>query len=486
MPSPLTAKIVKSFKQMFTGVGISTVFSIISGYFYALILGPGIYGVWQTARIIIGYASFVNLGMPFYAQKELPALKNEGKTEEANHLVRLIISFTFISFPLIGLFLLGSSFFHYEENQFAVSLIALAIWFVITIPAGIGTILNKAVNDYKTVGVAESIFGIGSMLIVPFIYYYGFYALLIGFLITSLLQSIYYFIHRPFKYHWYWNSKLLKTIIFTAFPLFLVRLASSLFSSSDRVIIAMMMDFKSVGLYSLSSFISTPISLVVTSFTMVLFTQLNEKYGRSTEKHVIEKHVYIPQRIFSDLIPPIVGMGLVALPLFTKLLLPKYTDGIVAAQINIFAIFFYLLAGFSANALFVLNKQKISAASFLIAGIFKVGGSIIAILLGFGITGVAVFSVVGYFVYDTIMLYFVSKNLKSGFREFLNFLIKKLMCPLLVLITCILYTYFSCYMYSFLHISNQWIQLIIGEFIIILISFSFFMDAYKEIRHHTK
>jgi O-antigen/teichoic acid export membrane protein len=486
MPSPLTSKILKSFKQMFAGAGINTVFSIISGYFYAAILGPGVYGVWQTARIIIGYASFINLGMPFYVQKELPALKGEGKSEEANYLVRLVISFTFISFPLIGLILLGSSFFPYEESQFGLSLIALAIWFVITIPAGIGTILNKAVNDYKTVSVAESITGIGSMLIIPFIIYFGFKALLIGFLLTTLVQSIYYFAYRPYKYHWYWNSKLLKTIIFTAFPLFLVRLAASLFSSSDRVIIASMMDFKSVGLYSLSSFISTPISLLVTTFTMVLFTQLNERYGRSTEKHVVEKHVFIPQRIFSNLIPPVIGMGLVALPLFTKILLPKYTEGIVAAQINIFAIFFYLLAGFSANALFVLNKQKISAASFLIAGIFKVGGSIIAILLGFGITGVAVFSVVGYFVYDTIMLYFVSKNLQTGFKEFFNFLTKKLFCPLLVLVTCILYTYFSSYFYSYFHISNQWIQLVIGELIIILASFSFFIVAYKEVRRHIK
>ncbi|MDY0279177.1 MAG: hypothetical protein RBR35_01290 [Salinivirgaceae bacterium] len=54
MEGTLKHKVFNSFKQMFAGSGIKAILSIASGYFYALILGPGVYGVWQTARVFIG------------------------------------------------------------------------------------------------------------------------------------------------------------------------------------------------------------------------------------------------------------------------------------------------------------------------------------------------------------------------------------------------------------------------------------------------
>jgi O-antigen/teichoic acid export membrane protein len=481
MSETLSQKILISFKQMFAGTGIKTILSIVSGYFYALLLGPGVYGIWQTAKIIVGYASFVNLGMPFFVQREYPALRNEEKFKEADNIARQVISFTFISFPFISVIIIAIALYFPNDFEFCKSMVAIALWFIVTIPAGIGTIINKAINDYKSVGIGESIFGFGSILLVPFIYYYGFNVLLIGFLVTTIAQSWYYFIHRPVKYKWYWNVSLLKRMIFAAFPIFLVNIASSLYASADRIIIASMLDFRGVGLYSLSAFISMPISLVVTSFSMVLFTQLNEKFGRSTESHVIEKHVFIPQKIFSNLLPPIIGMGLIAIPLLTQLFLPQYKEGIVAAQINVFAVFFYMMAGFSSNALYVLGRQKFSALSFFIAGIIKITGSIVAIYIGYGISGVAFFSLMGYFIYDGLMLFFVSRKLGYSFSSFLRNLANKLLCPLAILLSILLYIMFYKDIFHRYGVDNVWVQLLIGEIFIIIVGLYFFLRAYKVI-----
>ncbi len=481
MSESIAKKVFISFKQLFVGTGLKTLLSIISGYLYALLLGPAVFGVWQTARIIMSYASFINLGMPFYIQREYPALVKENKTDEAKKLAQLVISFTFISFPFIAFILCIVAIFFTDNFNFSKSILTIAIWFVVIIPSGVGTILNKMVNDYKTVGIGESLFGLGSVLIVPLIYYYGFNALLFGFLITSLVQSWYYFKNRPIKYHWFWDSKLLKVMIFTAFPLFLVHIAAAVFASVDRIIIAGMLNFKDVGLYSLSTFIASPISLVVTSFSVVLFTHLNEKFGRSREPNVIEKHVFIPQRIFSNLLPPFIGMGIVALPLLTEVFLPKYREGISAAQINVFAVFFYMLAGFSANALYVLGKQKLSALSFLIAGLIKIAGSIMSILLGFGIVGVAFFSLLGYFVYDSMMLFFVSRSLKFHYGEYFKRLIDKLFCPFMILLTSAFYVIYHKNIFTYFNFRNSWIQLLFGELFIILVGLPFIITAMRSI-----
>ena len=93
---------------------------------------------------------------------------------------------------------------------------------------------------------------------------------------------------------------------------------------------------------------------MLSSFSIVIFTQLNERYGKSKESHVVEKQTYIPQKLFSYILPPVIGMGIVALPVLTDLFLPQYREGIAAAQINIFAILFLQLAGFSSSGLFIL------------------------------------------------------------------------------------------------------------------------------------
>jgi len=482
MSESLSHKILTSFKQMVAGTGIKTLLSIVSGYLYALILGPAVFCVWQTARVFINYGTFINLGTPFIIQRDYPSLMAEGKSAEAKRIAQLGMSLCFITFPLVTLITLIIAFIFHGDILFRNSLIAVALWFIVTIPAGIGTIMNKAVNDYKTVGIAEAIFGIGSMAIVPLIYWYGFNALLAGFLFITAIQSIYYFQHRPVKYHWLWESTMLRKMIFAAFPIFLVSVASSVFASIDRLIIASMLSFESVGLYSLSTFIASPISLAVSSFSLVLFTQLNARYGRSTEPHVIEKHVFIPQSVFSNMLPPLIGMALIALPLFTQVFLPKYNGGIAAAQINIFAIFFYLLAGFSANALFVLNKQKLSALSFLVAGIIKSFGSYFGIKAGFGIEAVAIASVVGYFVYDSLMLYFVHKNIGHSVSEFLVRLVKKTWVAFYILIFSVLYVKYHEAGFGYLGISNKWLQLVLGEGLILLISFTFIRKSYTEVR----
>lgn len=467
---------------MFMGSGLKTGLLIISGYFYALILGPALYGVWQTARIFMSYGSFINLGMPFIVQRDFARLKAEGRGEEAERMGQLVISYSFLSFPFVGLFIFLLAFIFGGDILFRHSLIAVAIWFLLTIPAGIGTIMNKAVNDYDTISKAEAFYGIGNLLIVPFIYWHGFYALLFGYILLTLTLSVFYYRHKPIKYRWYWNSRLVKQLIFSAFPIFLVHVTLAIFASIDRLIIASMLDFKHVGLYSLSTFIASPIKLVVSSFSVVLFTHLNEHYGSSTEKHVIQKHVFTPQRVFSNILPPLIGFGLIALPFLTELFLPRYKNGIIAAQINIFAIFFYMLAGFSANALFVMNKQLYSALSFLLAGIIKTAGSYFGIKRGFGIESVAFFSVVGYFIYDNLMLYFVNKNLGYRFRDYLKYLFAKSYCPAILFLFLGLYLVYRDRIFLLMHLNNPWLQLFVSEMLLILVSFSFVRTSVKTIR----
>ena len=108
-PEPsFSKKILKSFFQAFTGGGINTIASIISGYFYALFLGPAIYGVWQTSRVFLSYSTFTSLGIPFVMRRDFITLRSEGKFDEANKLAHAAMTYNFIVNPIISVIIKSS------------------------------------------------------------------------------------------------------------------------------------------------------------------------------------------------------------------------------------------------------------------------------------------------------------------------------------------------------------------------------------------
>lgn len=466
-------KVIKSFFQMFTGSSFKTVSSILSGYFFALLLGPAVYGVWQTARVFISYSTFTSLGIPFVMRRDFIFLRAEGRQKEAENLAQVAMTYNFIVNPILAVGIILTAWFLNSTTIFKISLIIVGVLYITQLFSGIGNILHKGYNDYKTLAIGDFIHGASLLLIIPFVYWKGYYALLFGYLTLSIVQSIYFYVKRPLPYRWNWNFPLLRKLVFTAFPLFLVTITSTVFTSIDRLLIAGLLDFTNVGLYSLSSFIAQPITLLVSSFSIVLFTQLNERYGKSKEPHVISKHVYFPQKFFSNLLPPLMGIGIVLLPVLTQIFLPKYQDGVLAAQINIFAILFIKLASFSSNALFVLDKQKFIALSFFIAGCLKTAGSYIALKIGYGIGGVAVCTLLAYLFYNSLMLYFVNYSLKGNLKNYFNILSIILFCPLVVLICCAVFFTYRDNIFQWMEITNPWFQTFIATLIFIIVGAAF-------------
>jgi O-antigen/teichoic acid export membrane protein len=472
-------KLIRSFLQMFSGTGIKTVASIFSGYFFALFLGPAVYGVWQTARVFLSYSTFLSLGIPFVMRRDFIFLRAEGKNKEAETLAQVSMTYSFIVNPLAAVLIICIALITATTTMFKISLVVVGLLYITQLITGIGNILHKGYNDYKTLAIGDIIYGAGLLLIIPIVYFKGYYALLVGYLTLSIIQSAYFFIMRPLPYKWNWNFPLLKKMIFTAFPIFLVTITSTVFASVDRLLIAGMLDFENVGLYSLSSFIAQPVTLLVSSFSIVLFTQLNERYGNSKEPHVISKHVHIPQRFFSNLLPPLMGVGIVCLPVLTQLLLPRYEGGVLAAQINIYAILFIKLAGFSSNALFVLNKQKFTALSFFIAGAIKIAGSYYLIKGGFGIVGVAASTLVAYFIYNALMLFFIQRSTGTSFYEFIMNLVSTAFPAMAIMVVSGLYLLFGDLIIGNLGMHGIWQQTFLGIFIVSIVGLPFLYNAYS-------
>ena len=459
---------------------------MVSSYLFALILGPATYGVWQTAKVFLNYGSFTSLGVPFAMRRDFITLRAEGKTEKANRLAHVAFTFNVFINPLIALVFIIIALTSASDLAFRISLLVVGIMYVTTIFSGIGELLHRGINDYRTIGIGNIIYGVGTLAIVPLVLYYGYYALLAGYLALSIVKSCYFYYKRPLNYELTIDFPLLRRMIAIGFPLFLVTLTTVLFSTIDRLLIAAMLDFSSVGYYSLSAFLAQPLTMLLASFSVVIFTHLNEKYGSRRDSIVIERQTYIPQRLLSRALSPIIGVAVIILPIATEILLPQYTDGVKAAQINIFAILFFKLASFSSSGLFILDKQKYTAILFFICGIIKAAGSFWALKSGYGIEGVALFSIVAYLIYHIVMLYQVNRCLGGRVYQFWSRIHESLLPPLTTLFLTIAYTVFAPAIFKELNIMTPWHRLLIGVLYISIGGSYFSLVAFREFKHYYK
>ncbi|MBB2149900.1 lipopolysaccharide biosynthesis protein [Pedobacter gandavensis] len=439
MEKSILNKVKSSFIQLFTGETVTFFATFLAGYFYALILGPSDYGVWQTAKVFISYSIVFTFSLPFVMRRDFVMLRAEGKHEEARRIADLVFTYELFVTPILSLGLILYSLFYIEAYLLKISMITVGLIYVSQFIGGYSNILAKGLNNYRLLKEASILNAMLTILSIPLVYFWGIKALLIATVIMAIANSVFHYLKRPFNYRIFWDNKLFKTLLVISFPLYLQDISATIFDSIDRLLIARYLNFAEVGFYSLSGLVIIPLRLFISSFSVVLFTQLNEKYGYSKEDSVIEKHVLVPHSILSYLVPPLLGVAVVVLPYVVSIFLPKYLPGIIPAQIALFATFIYLLNSFSANALFVVNKQKKTAIVYLIVGVLKTGLCFLSLFYGYGIIGVALSTVVVYLILEFMMLRIVFIQLKRSFNELLSHFSKLIFPCLWVAIVCIIY-----------------------------------------------
>lgn len=476
MQESLLKKIFASFKQLFLGQVIYTIASFISVYFFARLLGPEKYGTWQTAVIFTQYSILFSLGLPFIMRRDFIQLRSEGQLKEAENMANQVFSYLLFAGPLFSIVLIVYAVFFSNDIYFKSALITVALINLFNVISSYGDIMTKGFNHYNILKNAKIILSVFTLLTILFVYFYDFKGLLFGITLSSFAYAIFFYVKRPLKYKWFWENKLLKSMIFVGFPLYLQNIVQTIFSSIDRLIIAGFLSFKEVGYYSLSAMIKMPITLLVISLGIVVFTQLNEKFGKDTSSKVIRLHMEVPQLFISYILPPIIIMGIIALPLVTHWALPKYIPGIQAAQIYAFAVLFLTLAGFSSNALFVLNKQIYAAISFFIAGVIKTIGSILLLKLNYGIEGVATVTLFSYFIYDILMVLFVNREINS--KNTFTLYIKKYIPVIYVVTGYFLSIGITKYLF---HAKNGLFELGLQEGIYILLMIPYYFIARKKV-----
>lgn len=450
-------KIVHTFSSSLAFSFANTLFN----YFSARILGPTLMGIWQTARIVPNYSGFLSLGTAFYFTREVPKLRGKGEIERIEIIRQTIFTYNYIITIVTITGIIIYTFLFEIENNLKLSLYSIVIIVFVSTFTSLNEFLLKGESRFLEISKIR-------YLTIPFIlvnllllFWLGFTGFLIGQILLNTINAIYYFTIKRYPLKFSFDFKIWKDSVRVGFPISVEVMIDLIFTTVDRLIIVTFLGFTQVGYYSLTSLLVVPISLFVTSINNVLFVETLNSSSRENNKKLIERNFKLPSNTLTYVLPFIIAIFNLVLPTIILLVLPKYSEGIIPAQIFIWGMYFYTMTGFFTNTIVSVDKQKIIPVLLFISSTINLVFCILLLKAGMGIIGISIATAFAYICYSILTVIMTNKYYKI---EYYKSIVLKYYAP--VIYTIIIYS-----ILAFTNIfEDKYIDLIAKLFILSILS----------------
>ena len=215
---------------------------------------------------------------------------------------------------------------------------------------------------------------------------------LMGLVASRILQSISRLILLLFraplkpKGRGTWDDT--KHLARSGFPLLLAGTLYGYFSIADRSIVASMMSLKDVGNLNLAGLVVNALQFVPLSISALLYPRIGTQYGRCGTSLGLRRYFWISLGLNLVAIVPMAAVAYFAIRPLTMAFLPKYSEGIAAAQIGSLGSIGFAFYGVSGIIAVVRrNTLYITFIACCLCAIWVLGAYLVK--AGYGIEGVA-------------------------------------------------------------------------------------------------
>jgi len=295
--SELKSRIIRDSFRLSSSSILSNLLNIIRGFIVAKLLGPSLFGIWNTFIILLNYIRQSDGGLFQGMAKEIPHQVGKGNKERVSEVERLTFSsIFFIALALSSALFLSSFFLPYSSNF----LNGLRIVSLIIIFQQVYFYYNyyfRAVNMFSLLSRGIALWSLATtVLVIGLTYLYQLQGALIGLLGSYVLVSLLFFLKsRP---HLTIDLKLrpIFSIIKIGFPLLLIGFMYELLWSVDKLLILKMLDSAHLGYYSIATGISIFIYYIPISISGVVFPRVVEAYGKSNDLEYIKNFMLLPMK----------------------------------------------------------------------------------------------------------------------------------------------------------------------------------------------
>jgi O-antigen/teichoic acid export membrane protein len=388
-------------------------------FIFRMILGPQLTGIWNLARLVLGYLSTASAGVEIGSERKIPILYGEGKKDEAVKVRSLLFSYALIEALLVAMILWGYLLFrggNYGEQEFW-ALVAVGAYAVFNRLMSCFIISYRTIHQFvnlSKVMVVQALLDV--VIILPVLYFFSFYGLLVAFGVSLFFKLVWFDrIRRKnsiFQMKWHFSLKRLKGLLSLGFPIMIGNYFWKIFVTLDSILVVWFMGTTSLAYYTVGAAILIQLSEIPTNVSSVMTPRLFEKFGKSSKTTSLLPDL---RRFFSGnllcIVPILCCLGFFGIPFLVRHLIPEFAEGIIVVQILIFALFIIPQTHIP-NQLLVLLKKRIEYSVLILAGISAVASLVLVFhTIHASIGAVALGAISGYAIYFLLLVYRVLSQL---------------------------------------------------------------------------
>ncbi len=350
--------------------GIKTMVQLVTGLWVARLVAPEDIGVWQGVVILQAYMAFLSLGVPASIKRAYAIHKGAGRDDLAINTAGVGLLWTLISSAISAVIVLGVMVYLWAQGYASKTMLAVMLF---SIPAFFVPLMDyyeslyHGENRFRALAKVNFLSSLFLIISVGFVYAGGWVGLFARYasipLVAVLLRRYWLAISIKLR----WDRQVLLELVRFGLKVLVANYISGLLLVADRTLIATNLGSEALGLYSLALTAQTAMIILPSSFTQVIYTRMNYRYGQSGKLSSLKRLAFLPVIVnaVALIIPAIVLMILVRPTV--RLILPNYVGGIPAARWMVLSGYFMMLR--SSGTIFSTRDRMLPYSLLLLAAL---------------------------------------------------------------------------------------------------------------------
>ncbi len=347
---------------------VATFLRLIGGVLTSRFVSPAELGLFNAVSLVQGYLPFATLGVPDGLKRDLPYLLGSGDRERAMRLAAAAQGFSALLTVAASVVIAGIAGWHLLGGRGEVAAAWAANAFIV-----FGMLfgqryleaLYRTSHEFGRLARITVVQAVTAFVLVAAVWAFGYYGLCARNTLIWVVSLVLLWRWRPFKVptrlDWRGTGQLMKT----GLPIFIVGQLGLWWPILNSTLILNTMGKTALGLYAVANMANTTIALLPRAMGQVVYPRQAEDYGRTGSIGRQLRMAIMPTTVSLAVSAAVVAVAWPLLPVVVELVLPKYVDGIRAAQWTVLGA---CLAAFNpVNNIFnVVKRQGRYAAAILI------------------------------------------------------------------------------------------------------------------------
>ncbi len=393
--------VVGSATTVCHGLGIAT------SLLLKVLLSPAQMGIWQAMKMFLSYGNYASLGISKGAVREFNVALGTGDTSAARRGLHLAFTVNTLTSLLYAAVLVGVGIWIAAgDGAWAGG------WGLALAAAGVMAVVGRYVSFHVTILRTKQAFAATSQLsiieglltlglCIPAVWYFGLPGLYAATLAVMLCSLAFILRHSGMSLRWAWDMAETRRLIGIGGPILLAGAAASLFRSLDKLMILGYLNDREyqLGCYSLALMVGAQLFGLGNMLSMVMGPRYGELFGRSGDRRAVARLAARASELHAAAMALPAALALIAAVPLLRWLLPAYQAGLAPIDWLAPGAVALVLALPASQYLVAVGRQRRALVVVLIATAVAALGNHLALRTGYGLTGVAAATAVGYAVY---------------------------------------------------------------------------------------